>query len=307
MAQYMPGESQIYHIELNTLKDCLNGECPFHFSEGNFAVSLNGRQYPVRVLRPYKTNSPAASRFQTHMLVVFPPGTPRPSDATVVKSLKRVLPRGWLVSVSRSDGSFTPFSSAATLTAALAATSAVPLNAERAVVAAQSVIETLEKFPGRRLLLDVAGAHNKPSPQWTSLETGTHVQVYIVDGGTKKMVYYDESWGAATRWPSPAGGDYLSKRARFYESGVFHEVKLDTAVKDILADTRYNYDLSFAIPASQTDPASPITLTLRNATGLLPYDAKAELYTVAIQTVDGKPLAIRTTPPQKLLVEGWWK
>ncbi len=134
----------------------------------------------------------------------------------------------------------------------------------------------------------------------------THAQAYIVDGGMIKMVFYDESWGTGEAY-TPGGGDYLPKKVRYYDNGVFHEVKFSAAIKDILANARYDYDLQFAIPDSQSGPVSPITLTLRKAQGLLPYEQKAELYTVAEQAANGGSIAARTTPPQKLLVEGWWK
>jgi hypothetical protein len=70
--------SQIYHIELSALRDSLHGHSPSHFTESDFAVSHQGRQYPVRVSQPFKANSADASGFPTHLLVVFPSGTPGP-------------------------------------------------------------------------------------------------------------------------------------------------------------------------------------------------------------------------------------
>jgi hypothetical protein len=91
--------SQVYHIELSTLRDCLHGDCPSRFTDRNFAVSHQGRQYPVRVSLPFKANSADASGFPTHLLVVFPSGTRRPKDADLVMSLNRVFSEaGWSAS-----------------------------------------------------------------------------------------------------------------------------------------------------------------------------------------------------------------
>ncbi|MGP8175312.1 MAG: hypothetical protein ACLP7O_12295 [Terracidiphilus sp.] len=303
--QSMPAKAQVYHIEVNTEENCLSAHCPQHLSASNFAVSQNGRQFPVRVSQPFKTSSAPASRFPTHLLVVFPPGAPRPKDARVVKSLNRVFSQGWLVSVNRSDGSFTPFSTTAMLAAELAAAPAAPLTARQQDLAAQSEIETLDKIPGRRLLLlDVGEAQRDPSQPWNSLVTKTDAQVYIVDGGKQVMVYYDQSWDAATRGPSPRGGDFVPKNVRFYIGGIFHEVKFSAAIKDVLADARYDYDLRFAIPDSQSDPAGPITLKLQNDKNFLPSEVKAVLYTVAKPSVNGRIITARTTPPQKLIKQG---
>jgi len=295
--------SQVYHIELSTLRDCLHGHCPSRFTDRNFAVSQNGHQYPVRVSLPFKANSADASGFPTNLLVVFPSGTQRPKDADLVRSLNRVLSEGWLVSVNRPDGSYTPYATADSLAAALAAAPAAPLTASQTDQASQSEIETLESFPGRRLLLLVVDIpRGKPAPLCWSLAMKIHAQAYIVDGGMIKMVYYNESWGTG-KANAPRGGDYLPKKVRYYNNGVFHEVTFSAAMKDMLKDARYDYDLQFAIPDSQSDTASPITLTLLKTKGLLPYGQKAKLYTVAERAADGRTIATRTTPPQKLIVE----
>jgi len=186
--------SRVYYIELSTLRDCLHGDCPSRFTDRNFAVSYQGRQYPVRVSLPFKANAADASGFPTHLLVVFPSGAQRPNDADLVKSLNRVFSEGWLVSINRPDGRFTQYSTGPdSLAAALAATPAAPLTDTQADLAAQSEIEILESYPSRRLLLLVVDIpRGKPVPLWRILAMKTHAQAYIVDGGMIKMVFYDE-------------------------------------------------------------------------------------------------------------------
>lgn len=292
--------SRVYHIELDPQQDCSQGECSFQFTDTNLTISYNGRQYPVRVSQPIKTDSAPFFTLPTHMLVVVPPGIRRPENAALVKTLERVLSHGWLVSVNRSDGSFTPYSAnAPALAAALAATAAAPLPAAQKDKATQAAIDSLEKFPGRRvLLLDVLRAHGTTSIEWVTPFANAGVAVYFVDGGKQVRAYYDSVWGNGM--PSPQNGDFfLTKMARFAQDGVFHEVKLATAVNDALKDARYYYDLKFAIPQPQSNSASPIILKAGDGTGL--FFTHAELYTVARQTVHGKSVAIRTTPPQTLI------
>ena len=277
-------------------------KCSVQFSDTIFTVSQNGRQYPVHVSKPLQANQAPVLEFPTHLLVVISPGVPRPKDAHLVENLKKVLAQGWLVSVNRSDGSFTPYSTGNSLAFALSASNSEPMTAAQAKLAAQTAYETLERFPGHRLLLiDAAGKHGIPAPDSLELDAKTHMKTYIADGGDLKMVYRDQSWGGYTRGPSPAGCDYVSKRVRFVEEGVLHEVKLASAIKDVLRDARYNFDLSFEIPVSQVDPAKSITVTMPNASGLIIENS--ELYTVAEQIVNGRTIVSRTTPPQKLIIK----
>ncbi|MGO9337717.1 MAG: hypothetical protein ACLPY1_09440 [Terracidiphilus sp.] len=206
-----------------------------------FSVSQNGHMYPARISQPSDSDPASGSSFPPHLLVVFAPGASRPKDSSLIKSLKKVFTQGWLVSVSRSDGSFTAYCAATTLGQALAATAASTLSGEHTEWATQQAVANLEGFPGRKvLLLDVKGDHGKTVPEPLSLAAMARPQSYIVDGGAVKMVYRDESWDAYTRGPSPWGGSYYRKRERFVDKDGIHEVKLSSAIKDILKDARHN-------------------------------------------------------------------
>ncbi len=300
-----PAGLQTYHIELNTLPGCRIESienCAGQLSQSNIVVSSNGRSYPVRVTTADKIKRKNASAFPTHLLVVFPRGRPRPSDAYILKKLKRALAKGWLISVTRSDGSLTPYSTGATLAGELAAASRAQIPGKQADTALAQALETLKTFAGRRLLVvDVAKAHDKHPPTWASLLAKTFGAIYLVDGGVRRQVYYDESWGASGG-TSPAGGGFLYKRVRFFEGGISHEVRLGSAIKDMLKDGSYEYDIQLVLPDAQSTSASPITLILHNSLARVPYQTSTDLYSVAVRTVDGKPLAIRAAPSQKLLV-----
>jgi hypothetical protein len=239
------------------------------------------------------------------LLVVFQPGTHRPKDSELAMQLNRVLSQGWLVSVSRADGSFTPYATnRATLEAALAAIATAPLTADQEDLAVQAAVEALDKFPGHRLvLLDVGGAKHEPSALWNNLEKKTHAQFYVVDGGGQGLAYSDESWGDATEG-APRGGDLLLKKTRVYDGTVFHEIQLASALKNALKDVRNDYDLIFAIPASSSDPPGPITLKLQDDEKLNPNGLNIELYTLTRQTVNGKSYYTRSTAPLNLINAG---
>ena len=121
--------------------------------------------------------------------------------------------------------------------------------------------------------------------------------VYIVDGGVG--INY-----------SPSGSDHVSGmqgtttviKDRMYYNGAFHEVDFSDAVKDILCDAYFDYDLVFTIQASQLKAIQPITLTLHHATVLSPLNA--EPYTIGIITVNGASVVSRTSVAQKLIVQG---
>jgi hypothetical protein len=297
-AQCLPGKTQVFHIELNAQGTCVYGIPPKRLTDRNFVVSLNGKKFPVRVLQAFKTKSAPVSRFPTHLLLVIPANAPRPNDADLAKSLNRAFAEGWLVSVARRDGSFSPYlTNGAMLAAAMAETSSTPVSAEQANLSVQATTESLEKFPGRRLLLlDYAGAHDQPSPQWVSLEAKALARVYLVDGGEVRLVPADPGF-------QPRGRRNVYWKERVYRSGVFHEVKLDNAVKDAIADARSDYDLRFEIPSSACDLPGPFVLDMRNLKGIGPSQLEIELYTVRKQNVDGNFIPTRTTPPQKVVVQ----
>src|ERR1039457_5095512 len=92
---------------------------------------------PRSRLEAFAANQAPALDFPTHLLVVISPGVPRPKDAHLVENLKKVLAQGWLVSVNRSDGSFTPYSTGNSLAFALSASNSEPMTAAQAKLAAQ--------------------------------------------------------------------------------------------------------------------------------------------------------------------------
>ncbi|MGA8731033.1 MAG: hypothetical protein WB608_19915 [Terracidiphilus sp.] len=302
-AQPSPVTLPTYHIEVNTQANALYESNPPHLSERSFAVSQDQHQYPFRIAQPSNGNTATSPSLSTHLLVVFPPGVRRPKNGEIIRNLARVLAKGWLVSVARSDGAFTPYSTGAALTAALAAASTTPLPAAQANLALLQATQELKKLPGRRVLLvDLARSATKPSHQWLAPLTESLMPIYLVDGGQRQQAFYDTSWGYS-RGPSPSGVDFAYKRVRYLDDGVFHEINLAKAVKDALRDARFDYDLSFQIPDSQFNEADPITLTLKDASGIVLDTSRAELYTVSEQTVQGETLSTRSAVPQKVIVQ----
>jgi len=194
--------------------------------------------------QPDATSAPQS---RAHILVVFPSAAHRPGDAALARALNKFFSQGWLVSVDSKTGNFTPYvSDAQALKSELDAVRALPTLASNPDLVIEQAIDRLAKFPGQRVLLvDTAGSPIKTLPTWVRGIAESHVAAYVVDGGRREQVYYDNSWGYS-RGPSPQDYEFAWRRKRFDEDGVFHEVKLPAAVKDILLDGRI-----------LRDPASP--------------------------------------------------
>ena len=190
----------------------------------------------------------------THILVVFPADAKRPSDAKLLKILKKVPAQDWSVSVTRSDGSITPYSPIALLKGNLGlAPSTRPLNDETNGPV-ENAAKELEGFPGRRILIVVLSGnrHSSPSPNlrkpasmfkrsiydrlpsWIVSLEEAGVAAYVVDGGYPVEKCYDVSWDAYSRGPSPEGCDHVYKRERYTSGGIVHEIKLTKAVADAI-------------------------------------------------------------------------
>jgi hypothetical protein len=290
--------SQEYHIEVTGEAGRGCESLTHQLSEKNFAVSQNGHQYPIRVFQPLKTKATSGQGYPTHLLVVFPPNAKRPKDTNIVKSLRKALSEGWLVSVTRSDGGFTPYSTdAAKLLSALAATASAPMSVPEAERSMQAATIDLSWLPGRRLLLVVDGTHDEPSVSWMNQQMKLLSPVYICDGGV------------GVNWSPPndahvsgmQGTTTVIKVPMKY-NGAFHEVDLNGAVKDIICDAYFDYDLVFTIQGSRPKSAQPITLTLHHAAVL--SSLKAELYTTGMSRAHGASVAVRNPVAQKLTVTG---
>lgn len=312
-----------FHIELNTLPGCYRSGCNSLFSnfrDKDISVVRNGVTSPV-LAEPGNQSS-----FPTHLLVVFAEGVERPGNAELAGMLKQPLGKNWLVSAARADGSFTRYCNKDTLDQALAEASA-PLSDNRVEgFVPHRAIAELESFPGRRVLLFI-NAPGKALPNWVSEAAGELAPVYVVDGGDRRKAYYRTSdWGAPLDWetevepqnpasqePAPQVCNWKMVKARLFENGIMHEVKLSSAMKDIAEDSRYDYDLSFSMPASDSGDAavpSPIRveLTTRKIVTVsafpiaIPDSAIAGLYAVTDRKRGGSSARTRVALPQDLSV-----
>jgi hypothetical protein len=295
-AQQPSVPAQVYYIEINAEQSCPVSGCAEHLAVGNFAISQDGRTYPVTLARPSKTTSDPAEQLPAHLLVLLPAGEKRPKDSALVQAIGPILEQGWMVSIARKDGSFTPyFADERQLQADLA-------TAQAGLTDAHQAIEELNAFPGLRVLLvDVLKEKNKPAAERFASLVKSNVPVYYVDGGLPMRISYDDSWGYSGGRGGPArqGSDYITRKKPFEDGGVVHEVKLDQAVSQVLKDSRLVCDLRFEVPAAEAGSKSPIRLRLAYGMGI--YSADADLYSVSPQTVDRRSIEVRIIPPQKLI------
>jgi hypothetical protein len=296
-----------YHIEAVVLAQWKPGTR--HLSDKAFTVEQDGREYPTRVSQPLPRSPANALDYPTHMMLIFPPDEPRPNYAAVVNSLRKTLSQGWLVSVTRSDGKFTPYcDSVAALSSALAASSTTALSTQQAIWMGQDALIELENFPGRRVLL-FSGKMDASTGELPLAYFGDEPkdrylipQVYFLDGGEfKPTPFYprDMTTPHEIRWMSStfASGsrtDADGTMQRAYHLGTAHEKSLSQAVTDALRDAHNYYDLEFAVPVAQPPSTGPMTLTLHRRTET---HLSAQLYTVSSRKVDSTTIETRHIQP----------
>jgi hypothetical protein len=304
-----PDSAATYHIVLITVKDCWDGDCLSQLTDKSLTVSQNGQSYPVHLTHEASSRMLSAG-LAPHALVIVPPGARGQDNAGLAHSLSKLFDAGYQVSATRSDGSFTPYvTQEAELQDALGT---VPANstAVRSAGTIQSALDSLRNLPGKKIVLaDVHRLPRRQQEEWATRLEGVGAQVYLIDGGEKKQIYYSSSWNAQTRAGLPPNeGDFLAKKARYLDDGIFHEVKLRSALRDITKDSRFNLDVSFNLPKSGPEFSSPITLKLGEATGLLPADLQSALYresAAAEATGNRAPSWVPAT--QKLTIAAPWQ
>lgn len=294
--------AQIFHIELNTLPGCYQYGCEGLFSDfatKEITILEYGHQYPVQVI---PGDRPA---FPTHLLVVFAAGARRPGNGALAKSLNQPLSRGWLVSVARTDGSFTPYCKKETLAQALAAPSTASSGNGAESRDLKGAIASLASFPGHRALL-VVNARNAALPDWVSEAANAMASAYVVDGGEQRRAYfYTSNWGGL----DDANTNWKTVTKRVFHEGIMHEVKLSSAMNDIVADARYDYDLSFSMPAPEyPDQGAPLpirvelkergTVTASGYAIAIPDSMRIGLYTAASRDAGGPAEQARIAVPQ---------
>ncbi len=290
-----------YHIELSTLESCQPSQlhqasiCSQNLTGSSLAVESNDRSVPVRVVRASDASPADDLSLPTHLLVLFPHGSPRPTDAYILKRLHLVLQKGWLVSVTRSDRSITPYCSLDALPAELAKATATPISEGLADAAMTHAIDTLETQPGRRLLLvDIARARDKRTPQWVSSAAQSLGVVYVADRGRLISTPYPPS----SARESESGILFpRNERIRWRKHGIFHEPSLFSAVRDMIADGRYDFDIQFTAP---NGAPGPITLRLPNPQDTISNRITAQLYFVAHKTAAAHSEPIRVLSQREL-------
>ena len=302
---------KIYHIELSTLESCQPSQlhqasiCGQKLTGSSLAVESNDRAVPIRVVRVSDASPADDLSLPTHLLVLFPHGSPRPSDTYILNRLHLVLQKGWLVSVTRSDRSITPYCSLDALPAELAKATATPISEGLADAAMTHAIDTLETQPGRRLLLvDVARARDKRTPQWVSSATQSLGAVYVVDRGKLISIPYlpgniPDQLAAELLGGCLSGStcQFYNERIRWRRHGIFHEPSLFSAVRDMIADGRYDFDIQFTAP---NGAPGPITLRLPNPQDTISDRITAQLYFVAHRTDAAHSEPIRVLSQREL-------
>lgn len=294
--------TSVYHITVSVLPSCIDFGCEKPLSEKNAIVSENGHMLPVHVERLRNNNSGNAALVPVHVLIAFAQGAPRLSDTELLMSLRRIFSAGWLVSVMRTGGTFTPYCDRTCLERDLAGKLNPTTGAGSDAIAIQKAIDDLGRKAGLRLLLveTQKGAHGTV-PAWVKQAAARLDAVYAIDGGET----FTSPDCMATWYPDPGGGacsGTIRKTVREYSDGVIHEVTWSNAINHLVSDRKFNYDVQFSLPASRGGIGHPLTLTLRDTHSLGPGEVNAELYAVAPASENGALEGVRKDPGLKLTV-----
>jgi hypothetical protein len=284
-----------FHIEVNTLPGCFFAGCAQAVSSRNVAVTVAGKRVRSRVSQPPGGASKGSKGGLVHLLVAFAPGAGRPDDAELLTGLRQVLATGWLVSVSRSDGAFTPYAHETELRRDLLAGAAQ--KTDIGLDSIGSAIEKLRTQAGYRVLLvDLGGKSDERFVRWLNSVTQGLSPVYVSDGGKADMPYASSGEDADSVGGN-AAADTAPKKERAFSDGVFHELKLASAISDAFADSRYEYDVRFRAAAGDD---AQVKLTFLDPGTHLPYELHTELYTLEPGTVDGRPEKVRRDATRRL-------
>ncbi len=287
-----------YHIEVNTLPGCFFYGCTQPVRAGNIRVTAGGVRVPARVAQPRGSGVAASGAVPVHLLVAFAPGIKRRQDTELMAKLKRVLAAGWLVSVCRADGTFTPYTREVDLRSALAESADAPME-DAGLDTIASAIDGLRAQPGYRVILvDLGGRSDDRFVRWLASQTDRLSPVYVSDGGSAQMPSSPSTNDASVGGVNPFAGA-ANKMERAYGGGVFHELKLDEAIRHALADTRYDYDVRFHVPSFLAADA-PIQLTFLDPGTHLPYELRTDLYLVETRAATGEAAWQRTDATARL-------
>ena len=293
--------AQEYHIEVNTLPGCFFYGCRVPVRAGNIRVTAGGVRVQVLVAQPPRRVSGAAATpgVPVHLLVAFSPGTARPTDAELLVKLRRVFAAGWLVSVCRADGTFTPYANLAQLTRTLAEHADAP-KADAGLDELENAIDALRAEPGYRVVMvDLGGRSDDKFVRWLASTADRLSPIYVSDGGRTQMPYSPSAEEEEDGHANPFAGA-ADKKERDYRDGVFHELELAEALNHAVADTRFDYDVRFRVPVSVSQDV-PVKLTFLDPGTHLPFELRTDLYTVETREASGKPARLRSDATARLL------
>lgn len=171
-----------------------------------------------------------------HLLLVLPPGSEEPSSSAIARGMKRI-PSDWLVAVLRPDGTTTAYVNRDGIKDALKAALAAhaPAGSKSEGELFELAGAELAQLPGQKIVL-IEDRKGKSAVNRASMKPlfGSSAVIYLIDGGQNVRIAYNDSWGYS-RGPSPQGDDFLLRRKPFVEGSIHHEVKLSSAVKDIVS------------------------------------------------------------------------
>jgi hypothetical protein len=286
-----------YDIEITRTMSNSCDEGGLDLKAGDFIVSQGSQIFKSRVSQPVKGGNRGYWKVQKHLLVVFPVGSARPSQKDLLKSMKSVMAEGWRVKISRPDGSFTPYvANLSTMKEELEVGAGGASAQETGQTAIDAATDELSWFPGRRaLIIQQPQQRSQILTSWFYKQASIFTMLYVIDGGVQ-VEYTGADFGMRG---GSAAATFLEKK-RLYSKGFYQEVTFANTIKDLIGDTRCDYDIQFWMPVSGQETSEPIQLTLRRtADG---QSLRADMYSTRSDGSPQAPTRARTSVPQQLTI-----
>ena len=254
---------------------------PFRISSKDVKVTQAAKQLPFRLS---KGGHKQDLWFPPHLLVLYEHEPTADQISALAGSLLGVTRLGWQVSIASPQGTILPYG--ANPSTAKVATNAAGTGNYKGINFSVPALESLETFAGRRVLLVcTAGALRRE--ELTGL-VSRFEQIYVMDGGIRESETH-------TFYPVDSQGFDLSvdpvETARTvtvhnYNRGVVHEVSVSGALKDLIRDERYYYDLVVQPGTPNGQLGRVITVQIHDPQRWDVFDA--ELYTTPSGLVRGE-------------------
>jgi hypothetical protein len=189
----LPSSPSTDEVRISIQLRRLNGDPIDHLSVADFRVSVGAQKFPLTLARPALKKSTPDS--VPRLLVILSPSAMQEGHDPIqqaVEKLKPVWRRGWQVGLLLPEGQLTPYASSQTELQHLAHQNTLPKQTY------EEVLQTLQTFPGRRLVVYVSNGQSKIPEDLAKAARGAEAMLYDVGGDIDQNYAYGEAEKGST-------------------------------------------------------------------------------------------------------------